>query len=88
MSNIFNPNEKKRFNLDDLIPEELHERARAAGRAAREWDEEVAWRRENDPNFETWYAEECRKTREELDAITIDKTFKELDEIYQHCRGL
>ena len=84
----FNLDEKKRFNLDDLIHEDDIKRAEAAAAKGKARAEEIAWRRENDPNFEEWYANECKKIRERAAARTVNKTIEEFDEIYKHCRGL
>jgi len=88
IKNLETQAEKKKFNLNDLIPDELRESARAAGRAAKMRDEETEWHRQNDPNFEELYAEECRKTDEEWEKHSTNLTIAEFDEIYKHCRGL
>ncbi len=80
--------EKPRFNLNALVPEEELEKARQAGREARKWYEEVEWRRQNDPNFEEWYAEECQRIHDECESMTVDKTISELEEMYKRYRGL
>ena len=87
-NDILSTNEKKRFNLNGLIPEELREQARTAGRAARAWEEKVEWHRQNDPDFEKWYAEEHRKIRERAAARTVNKTLEEFNEIHRKHRGL
>ena len=56
---------ERRFDLNDLITEEDIQNVRKAARECKEWREEVEWRRKHDPNFEKWYAEECRKINEE-----------------------
>lgn len=88
IKNLETQAEKKRFNLNDLIHEDDIKRAEAAGQAAKMRDEEMEWHRQNDPNFEEWYAEECRKTDEEWEKHSTNLTIAEFDEIYKHCRGL
>ena len=88
IKNLETQAEKKRFNLNDLIPDELRESARAAGRAAKMRDEETEWHRQNDPNFEEWYAEECRKTDEEWEAMKLKETPEEAIARSRRYRGL
>ena len=75
------------FDLNDLVSTEDIENAKQAGQEMREYEQEVEWRREHDPNFEKWYAEECRKTRADLDAITIHLTAEELYEKHRQYSG-
>lgn len=81
-------NNKRRFDLNDLISEEDIASVERAAERSRKWREEVEWRREHDPNFEEWYAEECRKTREKLDAITVHYTEEEIEEKYRNHERL
>lgn len=79
---------RKYHNLDALVSDKELEKAKESGRKAKEQYDEIEHRRQNDPDFEDWYAKECQKTENELKNVTIQKTFKELNEIYKHCRGL
>lgn len=88
IKNLETQAEKKRFNLNDLIPDELQESARAAGRATKAWNEEVEWHRQNDPDFKEWYAEECRKINEEWEAMKLKETPEEAIARNRHYRGL
>lgn len=73
----------KKFDLSVLVPEELHEQARQAGREAKHRREDIEWHRQNDPNFEKWYAEQRRQVKQRIDAITTDKSIAEIKESLQ-----
>lgn len=88
IKNLETQAEKKRFNLNDLIHEDDIKRAEAAGQAAKMRDKEIEWHQQNDPNFEEWYAEECRKINEEWEAMKLKETPKEAIARNRHYRGL
>ena len=71
----------KKFDLSTLIPKELHEQAKQAGREAKRREEEVEWHCQNDPNFEEWYAARCKQIDDDFEAMTTHMTFAEIDEM-------
>ena len=73
----------KKFDLSTLIPEEVHEQAKQAGREAKRRREEVEWHRQNDPNFEEWYTEQKKQVKQRIDAITTDKSIAEIKDSLQ-----
>lgn len=71
----------KKFDLSVLVTDDMTKRVRQTAREMREYEQEVEWHRQNDPDFEEWYNNECQKTQSELDEITVHMTFAEIDEM-------
>ena len=69
---------ERRFDLNDLITEEDIASVERAAERSRKWREEVEWRREHDPNFEEWYANECKKIEERISSRLIDYSIEEI----------
>lgn len=84
----------KKFDLNSLITEEDIRLVKEAAKESRERRERIEYERRNNPNFEEWYAAECKKIREEYEKYTTDKSFAELKREYEreielkHSKGL
>ena len=81
-------NNKNQFDLNDLITEDDLVCVDRAAEKSRKWREEVEWHREHDPNFDEWYAEECRKIDERWNERCVQMTIAEFNEKHKHHRGL
>ena len=71
----------KKFDLNILMTDDLVKKIEDAATEAKRREEEVEWHRQNDPNFEEWYAARCKQIDDDFEAMTTHMTFAEIDEM-------